>query len=182
MYPLDESVEQTPKHLAQLASHQFEAVLSDHIRTANYLMPARSLQIPPPAVPPVRDFTSNNGIWEAILLEKARYEMKVILESFFLFEWFPRSPGLFHAHFGKGARREARQHVETISNGVVVYNPYGKASMLDGGVGNIRLNPIAIDNKDLYLMSASSNGTAHEGFPVALPSDLYNRHIDEIKE
>jgi hypothetical protein len=182
MCPLDESVEQTTKHFGQLENYQFRTVLQDHIGTANYLIPAKTLQLSPTSGFSVRTFHSNNSIWEAILLEKARYDMKVILESFFLFEWFPRSPGLFHTDSARNARQEARHNIETISNGVVVYNPHGKASMLDGGVGTIRLRPIKIENRDFYLMSASSNGVAHEGFPVALPSDLYNHYIDEIKD
>ena len=46
-HPLDESMEQTAKHFGQLATYQFEKVLQDHIGTANYLMPAQTLQLSP---------------------------------------------------------------------------------------------------------------------------------------
>src|SRR5436309_3168861 len=122
MSPLDESVEQTARHFGQLETYQFCTVLQDHFGTANYLMPTNPLEVPPMGGPKVRIFHSNNGIWEAILREKLRYNATVIFESFFLFEWFPRSPGLFHTDSGRFARQEARRNIENISNGVVVYN------------------------------------------------------------
>jgi len=52
--------------------------------------------------------------------------------------------------------------------------------MLDGGVGSIRLQPIEIGYESVYLMTASSTGTCHEGFPVGLSQELYGQCYDEI--
>jgi hypothetical protein len=176
----DETVEHNPGHLMPLGSYLFESFLASHVATVNYKAPPASEEPETPA-PPDRSFQDNEGIWKAIIFQNLRRsDINITLENFFLFEWFPRSPGLFYTGAGVSARGEAVRNIEKIGDGIVVYNPYGKASMLDGGVGNIRLKPIDIKNEERFLMSASSNGSCHTGFPVALPSHLYNRCIDEI--
>jgi hypothetical protein len=54
--------------------------------------------------------------------------------------------------------------------------------MLDGGVGNIRLRPVLIQGREFMFMSASANGICHQGFPVAVPLDIYGRCIEQIRE
>jgi len=44
--------------------------------------------------------------------------------------------------------------------------------MLQGGVGCIRLKPVSISNEPFWLMTATSDGVAHAGVPVALPRKL----------
>ena len=133
-----------------------------------------------PEEPATRDrrFVTNNELWEAILFERVRAPMHVVLDSFFLFEWMPRSPGLFHTPEAVRARREAANHVMHVDAGMVVYSPRGKQSMLDGGLGCLRLKPI----NDLWFLGASSTGTAHEGVPIAMEQELYKSCIDEITE
>jgi len=114
--------------------------------------------------------------------------MGVRLEGFDLLEWFPRAPGLYHTDQALEARREAsyyidprferrgrREHTE-------VFLPEGKSSMLEGGVGCIRLKPIALGERIFWLMTATSTGVGHEGFPLTVPNCLYERHIDQIVE
>lgn len=178
----DDAAKRNPRHLMSLLDYQFEPFLANHVATVNYTVCSPSEEPRKPTTPD-KIFHSNNSIWEAVIHEQVRRsDIHIVLESFFLFEWFPRSPGLFHTPTGISARREAERSIESINEGVVVYNPYGKFSMLEGGVGNVRLKPIRVDNEDIYLMSASSNGDCHEGFPVGLPSHLYNQCIEEIAE
>lgn len=120
----------------------------------------------------------NNELWEAILLERVRAPMRVVLDSFFLFEWMPRSPGLFYTPDAVRARREAARYIMKVDEGMVVYSPKGKQSMLDGGLGCLRLKPVG----DLWFLGASSTATAHEGIPIAMDDDLYQSCIDEIAE
>jgi hypothetical protein len=54
--------------------------------------------------------------------------------------------------------------------------------MIEGGVGSIRLRPRSIDVGEVWFMSASSTPVAHEGFPVALPTELYSGCVEELKE
>jgi hypothetical protein len=131
-------------------------------------------------VPATRDrrFVTNNELWEAILWERVRAPMHVVLDSFFIFEWMPRSPGLFHTPEAVQARNQAAHNVMLVDAGMVVYSPRGKQSMLDGGLGCLRLRPV----NDLWFLGASANGTAHEGIPIAMEDDLYQSCIDEIAE
>lgn len=151
-----------------------------HLATANYQV-ASAEQTDTFKKPTEREFFTNNSVWEAILYEQLRRtDITIILDGFFLFEWLPRSPGLFHTQRGRNARREAERNIESISDGLIIYNPYGKASMLDGGVGNVRLKPVDVRDKSYVFMTASSSGICHEGFPVAVPIEFYNHCIDEI--
>lgn len=178
----DDAAKRNPRHIIPLNDYQFEPFLANHVSTANYTVDPSASE-PQMSTAADKIFHSNNGIWEAVIYDQIRRsDINLVLESFFLFEWFPRSPGLFHTANGRFARREAEKNIENIRDGVVVYNPYGKASMLEGGIGNVRLKPIRIENDDIYLMSASSNGNCHEGFPVALSSHLYNQCIEEIND
>lgn len=52
--------------------------------------------------------------------------------------------------------------------------------MLRGGVGCIRLRRHSIEGQPLWLMSASSTLTAHEGIPLAVPDDRYMDVIDSL--
>ena len=63
-----------------------------------------------------------------------------------------------------------------------VYSPRGKLGMMGGGVGCVRLNPRRLGPDDVWFMSASSTSIAHEGFPVVLPTALYEECIEEIAD
>ncbi len=160
-----------------LNEYQYKPFLADHFSTAAYLLE------PQPSGPSVPDqvYHSNQDIWNAVINESLCNGAVVTLENFLLLEWVPRSPGLYYTNRGKYAREDARRNIASIENGVVIYNPYGKQSMLDGGVGNIRLKPVIHENIALSLMSATSTGICHQGFPVALPKDLYVTYLPEIR-
>jgi hypothetical protein len=61
-----------------------------------------------------------------------------------------------------------------------IFDPYGKVQMLRGGVGCIRLRRHSIKGQPVWLMSASSTLTAHEGVPLAVPDSLYTEVIDSL--
>jgi len=177
----DDALSNSNKNLLTLEPWQFNPILWNHMSTSNYLFPIGNTLSPTEQSSPDKIFIDNNNIWEQVFYNKLRRtDAKIKLESFFLFEWFPRSPGLYHTEDARYARDEAQSRITKIENGVVIYDPYGKQSMLDGGIGNVRLKPINLMGIDNYFMSASSNGNCHEGFPVAIPVGLYNFIIDEI--
>src|SRR5262245_19573199 len=63
----------------------------------------------------------------------------------------------------------------------VVFTPEGKLSMLQGGIGSIRLKPIRLFNNDWHwLITATSDGVAHAGVPIALPQTIYSRVLPQI--
>jgi len=170
--------------------------LRTHISLANYL--ASPVALPPQ---PDRRYSDNRAIWNAVLNERLRASITVVLEDFYLFEWFPRSPGLFYTPDAEQSRRYAhefeipypgpaqsrgvgetgRPEGQTYIPGFMhIFNPFGKLEMLKGGIGSIRLQDKEIDGERLWFMTASSNCTAHEGFPIALPDYYYQRMIDQI--
>jgi TIR domain-containing protein len=179
------------------------AILEPHFATLNYLLPPQVLN---PGAD--KTFTDNRTLWTAIIEEKLRAHRTIILEGFYLFEWFPRTPGLYYTPEAEWVRTSALEHLDphfrstpsnppidhagTLVQGsrrssvpqdhTLVFTPEGKLSMLQGGVGCIRLKPIQQNERVFWLMSASANGVAHEGFPLAVPQQLYETCIDQISE
>ena len=155
-----------------------------------------------------KSFCDNESFWHALLENQIRAHQAIELNNFYLFEWFPRSPGLYHTKDAERARRYALDHINydiahsPISNPLdhaesylpkrkeskrnidhkAVLAPEGKISMLEGGIGSVRLKPIEQEDKILWFMSASANGVAHEGIPLAIPQNIYETIIDEITE
>jgi hypothetical protein len=158
----------------------FFSALNGHISTSTYLVPPSDERKIPGDF---ETFYQNNTLWEAAVTAKSLHHgRRIRLDSFFIFEWVPRAPGLYWTPEAKFARAEAKQRIIKIDQGRVVYSPYGKQSMLDGGIGNIRLNPLVVHGNELMFMSASANGVCHQGFPIAVSPDLYTQIIDEIRD
>jgi hypothetical protein len=125
---------------------------------------------------------SNAEVWRRFVEEQLYDTRRVTLEHVHLFEWFPIAPGKFHTAQARQERHMAYQMMEQI-DGEVYFNPAGKASMIRGGIGAVRLRPREIAGEPHYFMTASSNGTCHEGFPVLVPRRFYGplkaRILDE---
>jgi hypothetical protein len=141
---------------------------------------------------PDRRFSSNELFWSEVLSGRLRANTVVTLEDFFLFEWYPRSPGLFHTERARDVRADAQFHLlrltererriyeDTRPPDPVVYSLYGKSLMLEGGLGCIRLLPKNTETGPRRFVSASSNFSAHEGVPVAISETDYAKYIDYI--
>jgi hypothetical protein len=130
-----------------------------------------------------------------------------------LFEWFPRSPGLFYTDLAAGARAFALDHVRNIAPGeysayhagadappdhasliravtdveklarVQIFTPQGKLSMLQGGIGCIRLRTALVEDLGrAWFMSATSSTSPDEGIPLLVPHELYESYIGRIRE
>ena len=170
----------------------------------------RNLIATPVEVPKGADraYRSNDELWHALLNERLRATAVIRLENFWLSEWFPLRPGLFHTRRGRDNRERANRYLLTgpgvspdalrefhnlfrrdISPDILnrfrlestyVYSPHGKTMMLDGGVGCIRLKPKQLPAGQVWFMGATSKPSAHQGVPVALPDHLYQRFIDQI--
>ena len=118
---------------------------------------------------------SNEEVWRLFLDEHLYDTRRVTLEHFHLFEWFPLTPGKFHTPEARQQRQMAYRSLERTPDGRAYFNPLGKASMLRGGIGAVRLRPRLIASEPHYFMTASSNGVCHEGFPVLIPRRFYGR-------
>ena len=116
----------------------------------------------------------NTKIWKLFNEEHLYDTRRVTLEHFHLFEWFPQSPGLFHSEQGKESREYAFLQERECAHDRLYFRVDGKLSMLEGGVGAVRLRPRQLRGDDMYyFMTASSSSVCHEGFPVVLPRRLY---------
>jgi hypothetical protein len=116
---------------------------------------------------------TNEDLWRQFLAEQLYDTKRVSLEHFHLFEWFPLSPGAYHTAAAAGARREAFAELQRDADGQLYFRPGGKARMVRGGVGAVRLRPQPIGTEPYYFMTASANGVCHEGFPVLIPRHYY---------
>ncbi len=66
---------------------------------------------------------------------------------------------------------------------IKIFNPYGKMSMLEGGIGCVRLRPIYLGGRvdqEYYVFSATSNQYADEGIPILVSSELVASLLPDI--
>lgn len=156
----------------ELQTDEIEEVLDDQTRLAHYPMVDR---FSAPTGDNSQKAAENEEVWGLFVSEQLYDTRRVTLEHFHLFEWFPLSPGKFHTAEGKENRIRSADSMFRTSQGVAYYNPYGKASMLRGGVGAVRLRPRLVAGEPHYFMTASSNGVCHEGFPVLIPRRFFGQ-------
>jgi hypothetical protein len=144
--------------------------------------------------------------------QKATAERVIRFRGFNLFEWIPRNPGLYHTDRGREAREVAQYHIRSIdpieyqkfegsadappdharafrkitagkvAAHKIIYTPQGKSSMLQGGVGCVRLRPVELKRGGLsWFMSATSTDAPDEGIPLLVPDVIYQKVIDEVR-
>lgn len=167
----------------------------DHVaKTIDEQLSVSSLVLPPVSGESRRSrtYASNEDFWSDLISELIRSGAVVRLENFNIFEWFPRSPGLFHTTEGRYARESAQSYLyqldpvheaEYVRSRPVnnrVYDLHGKAAMLSGGIGCVRLRDKMTDSGRTWFMAASSTLVAHEGIPIGLTDDMYQTYIDDI--
>jgi hypothetical protein len=157
-----------------------------------------------------RSYDSNASFWKDVLTERMVAERTVVLRGFKIFEWFPRNPGLFHTPQAESAREMAQQYIRYatpgkhvggfLSNSLdhaeefrsitegqgsareLIYTPQGKVSMLQGGVGCVRLRPIELKKGgQFWFMCATSSKAPDEGIPLLVAGDVYQTLIDEVR-
>ena len=188
---------EAPRLFKGLAPEDIAFIISTQLNLANYLHPPEEL---PPQLD--KSYEDNQTLWADVLAKRLRARLTMQLTNFLLCDWFPRSPGLFYTEKAHHARQEAlyfRENMPLESAGETslenqyqvkddapdfthIFNPYGKLSMLKGGVGSVRLREKELQDGVFWFMSASQTPVAHEGFPVALPDVLYQRHYDQLHE
>jgi hypothetical protein len=165
--------------------------------------------VAPPGVA-VREYDRNDKLWEDILGERQWPTAAVTLRHFWLSEWLPLCPGLFHTAQAKASRRLADQlrltggdrAIEQLSaaalaaggavsdetlrrlgeEAITVYLPHEKTLMLEGGVGCIRLRPRERQGEPVWFLGASSTPFAHEGIIVALSQKEHDCMIGTVRE
>jgi hypothetical protein len=154
----------------RLENYHFDFVVDNQARIAHYALFNRQTT---PAAGPERAGDDNAALWRDFLAEKLYDTRRVTLHHFHLFEWFPQSPGRFHTDEARDLRRQANDMLTLTVDGRTYYSPPGKAAMIRGGIGAVRLRPRIVGGEPHYFMTASSNGVCHEGFPVLVPRRFY---------
>jgi hypothetical protein len=153
-----------------------------------------TLSLPPEQLPSARDldYTTTEQFWGDMLAERLRARRFVTLHRVLLFEWFPRSPGLWYTPRAEWSRQMAAGHTLHLTDeehslylasnppDPVVYDLYGKQAMLDGGIGCVRLNRRITPHGPLWFMSASSSPHADRGVPLAVTDQDYDAVIESI--
>lgn len=169
-------------HLAlKLHSSEIRKTITRQLGLMNYL--SRPLAPDLPAAPD-RRYVDNRQFWEELFEGRLRASMAITLERMLLFEWLPLSPGTFHTSEAAASRAKAQQHILNRAGvhqeGGPIFDIAGKGSMIEGGIGCIRVRAHQLDAGMCWLMSASSSPVVHEGIPIALPDQLYERVIGDL--
>jgi hypothetical protein len=151
---------------------------------------------------PSQCYQRNQDTWRDIIEQRITAGTAVVLESFQVMDWFPRAPGLYYSAGAEWPRQEALQYLHhgfrkspirdhasltgqqkaSDSDYTVVFTPEGKSSMLQGGIGSIRLKPVQMFGEPHWLLTASSDGVTHAGVPIAMPRRLYGPLLAEIRQ
>ncbi len=126
-----------------------------------------------------RVYRDNESFWRDALSDRQFPGIYISLDGFALMEWLPMAPGRYYT---AGAESQRERASWAISEARAEYLPEGKASMVRGGVGTIRLAEKTVSGNTLHFLGASSSGIAHQGIPVALPPEEYRRVMPLIKE
>src|SRR5471030_1500043 len=116
--------------------------------------------------PPDQNFGSNEAFWKALREKRVLTNSVVHLQEFAVTEWLPRTPGLYHDPHAETQRHNAeafqmsserflhqtnrpgkRIGLSRSDSGhrhpaSVIYDPYGKSLMIEGGIGCVRLKDI----------------------------------------
>ena len=124
-----------------------------------------------------KTYADNKSFWADALAAKHLPGSHIILDNFHLTEWLPFAPGRYFTPDAGGQRELAAHHVARDRD---EYTPEGKASMVRGGVGAIRLAEKKVEENLTYFLGASSNGIAHQGIPIAMLQDEYNQVMPAI--
>src|SRR5271167_1553836 len=137
-----------------------DSILGSHLGTTDYLLkPVESKKSDLPS----QRYQRNEDAWLDIIRQRVSAGMGIVLERFQVMDWFPRAPGLYYSPNAQWAREEAFRYLhhgfrespirdlarrtgekKPPGDYTVVFTPEGKSSMLQGGIGSIRLKPILI--------------------------------------
>jgi hypothetical protein len=174
------------------------SILGAHFGTIEYLLPPQPGDSPQPER---LSYRGNEDVWRDIIEQRVSAGQEIVLQRFQVMDWFPRAPGLYHTRSAERAREEAYRHLHprlmdspvrdhapqvgkrrSLSGYTAVFTPAGKLSMLQGGIGCIRLKPIRISGRFHWLIAATSDGIVHAGLPIAVPQAIYGRLISQLQE
>lgn len=154
-----------------------QVVVGDYLRTRLWLHPGLFERARRGAA----SYRDESALWADALQRGTLYEtQRLSLKDMLLMDWIPRSPGLYHSTDAAQARANALQRVVGTEGGTVILDPVGKAGMVWGGVGSLRLAMKTIDGRPTKFLCATSSGRAHRGFVVAVSAENYARVAQDL--
>ncbi|MDQ2807093.1 MAG: hypothetical protein M3Z04_09325 [Chloroflexota bacterium] len=125
-------------------------------------------------------YSTNKDFWLDNIQGKHFPSTHINLEGFHLIEWIPTAPGRFFTEDARIHRRLAKEYYSYLPNGQR-YLPLGKREMVLGGVGSQRLAQKEIDSYKVYFLGATSTGFSHQGIPIVLDEQAYQRVMPIIR-
>lgn len=128
------------------------------------------------------EYQKEYQFWQDVMGSGQIYETRrVRLNNFLLCSWIPRAPGQYYTSEARDYRRISKDYVRERDKGFVIFDPYGKSSMVNGGVGCLRLTQKQVGNENLHFLCATSSGVAHKGLLVGLPRKLYENLVEDME-
>ncbi|GAB4530965.1 MAG: hypothetical protein Fur0018_18550 [Anaerolineales bacterium] len=141
-FPSDASPDETrqpPEKLcAQLQPHELGVAIADQTDLAHYAVPDN---YQPATGDETLTLGENAEIWTHFFDEDLYDTRRLTLEQVHLFAWFPLSLGRYHTAQAAFQRQQALQAMFRTPDGRAYFTPGGKASMIAGGLGAVRLRP-----------------------------------------
>jgi len=123
-----------------------------------------------------KNYYDNSNFWEYALNGHLLEGMKVRLRNFHLMQWLPLAPGRYYTREATRKRLKAQSHIIQRGRGRE-YLPLGKELMFLGGIGSVRLGARTFNSRTVYLLGASSTGSSHQGIPVIVPEEEYQKVV-----
>ena len=123
-----------------------------------------------------KTYNDNSNFWKDALNGHLLEGMKVRLMNFHLMQWLPLAPGRYYTREATRKRLEAQSHIIQTGRGRK-YLPLGKELMFLGGIGSVRLGARILNSRTVYLLGASSTGSSHQGIPVIVPEEEYQKVV-----
>lgn len=128
-----------------------------------------------------RTYDDNKRFWEDALRQNLLEGMQIRLVNFHLMHWLPFAPGRYFTPEATRKRLEAQRQIIKKGRGRE-YLPLGKELMFLGGIGSVRLGARTFNSKTVYLLGASSTGSSHQGIPIIVPEEEYQKVIPLLQQ
>lgn len=129
-------------------------------------------------------YKAEDQFWQDARHEQLLYESRrVILRDFVILQWIPLTPGQYHTPEARALRQKANGFIlERSSQRGVIYDPHGKANMVRGGRGCLRLMPKEVTGESLHFLCATSSGAADRGVLLAAPKATYQTIVEPLHD
>lgn len=153
-------------------------ILADSINLAIY----KHLPLTTSSAATTRTYQGSQGnqtFWKDAVGGQLRQGIHVQLIDFRITEWLPSSPGRYFTEAASRARERALRYIHDERE---EYLPQGKAEMVYGGVGSVRLALREWAATEVYPVCATSNGISHQGIPILLQGEEYYRIVPFLLE